>query len=102
MAWRYRGPRGWVSKGTYKRYKHLDTYRRLSDAKWTRGANAPLKGEQKEPSDRRATAPSKGTAPSKRTSAPSASSIKTLKDWNRYYDEYDFSPEFEAETGVDY
>jgi hypothetical protein len=35
MAWRYRGPKGrFVSQSRYKRYKHLPSYKRISDKNW--------------------------------------------------------------------
>ena len=41
MAWRYRGPKGFVTEAKYNRYKHLDTYKRVSDAKWKQSPIAP-------------------------------------------------------------
>lgn len=101
MAWRYRGPRGWVSKGTYERYKYLDTYRRLSDAKWRAGGNFPPKGEHKGTVKGSDQAQHTSAAPTK-DSTPAPSSIKTLKDWQKYYDQYEYDEPIEVETSVDY
>jgi hypothetical protein len=109
MAWRYRGPKGYVSRGVYERYKYLETYLRISDAKWNLGG-------RKTPASEKQTSRKALSAGINRKSSPSQTPPSTPSEWERmmdtrlkklskrkraefYQEEYE-GPEYE--TGVDY
>jgi hypothetical protein len=113
MAWKYRGPKGFISKAKYERYKHLDSYKRLSDKKWNVGGEkkAPRKTSGKPSKGERPRTPGKPeptVSPSKIPSNPAEfekmfdAKLKKLSKKKRaefYQEEYE-GPEYE--TGVDY
>lgn len=93
MAWRYRGPKGFVSEGVYNRYKHLDTYKRVSDKHW-REERKTL-GERVQEERERIARDLKGQEDYQDL-------LKLYQQYNEDYINGEFEDQGEVETGVDY